>query len=51
MINHAITGYACFLSCRSLRKHFLGGFQTVIEKFQRKKTNPKELFTVITERL
>ena len=23
MINHAITGYACFLSCRTLRQDFV----------------------------
>jgi hypothetical protein len=36
MINHAITGYACFLSCRTLRKDFLRNIQIIIEKFQLK---------------
>jgi hypothetical protein len=32
MINHAITGYTCFLSCRTLRKDFI---RIVSEKFRR----------------
>jgi hypothetical protein len=35
MTNHAITGYACFLSCQMLRKDFLRNIQIIIEKFQR----------------
>jgi len=36
MINHAITGYACFLSCQTLRKDFLRNIQIIIEKFRQK---------------
>jgi hypothetical protein len=36
MTNHAITGYACFLSSQTLRKDFLRNIQMIIDKFQRK---------------
>ena len=36
MINHAITGYACFLSCHTLRKDFLRNIRIITKKFRRK---------------
>ncbi len=37
MINHAITGYACFLSCQTLRKDLFRNIRNLINKFRRKK--------------
>jgi hypothetical protein len=36
MLNHAITGYACFLSSQTLRKDFQRNIRIIIEKFRRK---------------
>jgi len=36
MMNHAITGYACFLSCQNLRKTFRKFIQKIYEKLQKK---------------
>ena len=41
MINHAITGYACFLSCQTLRITFVEFLQTFYSKSQTKNTLSK----------
>jgi hypothetical protein len=41
MINHAITGYACFLSCQKLRSTFAEFLQTIYSKSQTKNTLSK----------
>jgi len=49
MINYAITGYACFLSCQSLRKTFIKSIQVIYTNLQKKpqvKRNPLVLYTV-----
>jgi len=49
MINYAITGYACFLSCQSLRKTFIKSIQMIYGKLQKKpqvKRNLSILYTV-----
>ncbi|UJR30768.1 hypothetical protein I4U23_018288 [Adineta vaga] len=38
MINHAITGYASFLSCRALRKELIKTLRIIYEKLKLKKT-------------
>jgi hypothetical protein len=35
-MNHAITGYACFLTCQNLRKSFLKFIQMIYGKVQMK---------------
>jgi hypothetical protein len=54
MINHAVTGYACFLSSHTLRKDFLRNIRMMTEKFRRKKDQIKsssiELSIVFQER-
>lgn len=51
MINHAITGYACFLSCQDLRqtlKDFIHSFQKKSE--HKPKVSTFELSTVSQRR-
>lgn len=45
MVNHAITGYACFLSCQHLRKTFIEFIKMIYTKLQMKR-NPVSLYTV-----
>ena len=42
MVNYAVTGYACFFSCRTLRKDFFRNIQILTSKLQRTKhrSNP-----------
>lgn len=51
MTNHAITGYACFLGCRSLRKSFLQNIRIIIETVRCKKPITHEASPVSHERL
>ncbi|CAF0786315.1 unnamed protein product [Adineta steineri] len=49
MLNHAITGYACFLSCRSLRKTLLDSIHTICKQLQTKshrRDNPTALYII-----
>jgi hypothetical protein len=49
MINYAINGYACFLSCQSLRKTLIKSIQMIYTNLQKKpqvKRNPSILYTV-----
>ncbi|UJR15823.1 hypothetical protein I4U23_002752 [Adineta vaga] len=49
MMNHAITGYACFLSCHILRKTLFELFQTIYKYLQEKlhfKNHPSTPYTV-----
>jgi hypothetical protein len=45
MINHAITGYACFLSCQNLRKALRESIHMIYKKLQ-KKPSMKSLSTI-----
>ncbi|CAF3287240.1 unnamed protein product [Rotaria socialis] len=55
LINHAITGYACFLSCYSLRKDLIQNIRMIAKKFRRQNNRLKsytiELPTISPERL
>ncbi|CAF3808261.1 unnamed protein product [Rotaria magnacalcarata] len=55
LINHAITGYACFLSCYSLRKDLIQNIRMIAKKFRwqnnRLKSYTIELPTISPERL
>ncbi|CAF2467688.1 unnamed protein product [Rotaria sp. Silwood2] len=50
LINHAITGYACFLSCHNLQKGLIQNIRIIFEKFRRKNNSLKpttiELHTI-----
>lgn len=45
LVNHALTGYACFLSCQSLRKNLIQNIQTILKKF-RYQNNRSKLFAI-----
>ena len=45
MINHAITGYACFLSCQDLRKTLIKFIRMVYATLPIKR-NPVKLYAV-----
>jgi hypothetical protein len=46
MINHAITGYACFLSCHTLRKDFIRLITKTFRRKNKASTTAIELSTI-----